>query len=122
MWNSEIEDNSIYTTAEWCSRENEQDITGKIKEYAQWCRFREKIWAEAVMTACYLINRSPSSALGDKTPHEVWCGKKPSLRHLRVFGCEAYVHVPKEKRTKLDYKAHKCIFIGYGDGIKGCKC
>eukprot|EP01018_Ginkgo_biloba_P037661 Gb_24335 [translate_table: standard] len=74
------------------------------------------------MTACYLINRSPSSTLGDKTPHEVWCGKKPSLRHLRVFGCEAYVHVPKEKRTKLDYKAQKCIFVGYGDGIKGYKC
>ena len=56
------------------------------------------------MTACYLINRSPSSSLGDKTPHEVWYGKKPSLRHLRVFGCEAYVYILKEKRTKLDYK------------------
>ena len=74
------------------------------------------------MNACYLINRSPSSALGDKTPHEVWCGKKASLRHLRVFGCEAYVHVLKEKITKLDYKAQNCIFIGYGDGIKGYKC
>ena len=82
----------------------------------------QKFWAEVVMTSCYLINRSPSSALGDKTPHEVCHGKKPSLRHLRVFGCEAYVHVPKEKRTKLDYKAHKCIFVGYGDSIKGYKC
>ena len=82
----------------------------------------QKFWAEAVMTACYLINQSPSSALGDKTPHEVWCGKKPYLRHLRVFGCEAYVHVPKEKRTKLDYKEQKCIFVGYGNGIKGYKC
>eukprot|EP00253_Pinus_taeda_P028323 PITA_28323 len=39
-------------------------------------------------------------------------GKKPSLSHLRVFGCDAYVHVPKEKRTKLDSKSEKCIFIG----------
>ena len=82
----------------------------------------KKIWVEVVMTACYLINWSPSSTLGDKTPHEVWCGKKPSLRHFRVFGCEAYVHVPKEKRTKLYYKAQKCIFISYGDSIKGYKC
>ena len=59
----------------------------------------KKFWAKAVITACYFINRSPSSALGDKTPHEVWCGKKPSLRHLRVFGCEAYVHVPKENKN-----------------------
>ena len=74
------------------------------------------------MTSCYLINRSPSSSLGNKTPHEMWYGKKPSLKHLRVFGCEAYVHVPKDKRTKLDYKVRKCIFVGYGDGIKGYKC
>ena len=72
-------------------------------------------------TACYLVNRSPSSALEDKTPHEVWTGKKPSLSHLRVFGCDAYVHVPKEKRTKLDNKSERCIFIGYKDGLKGYK-
>ena len=56
-----------------------------------------EFWAEAVDTACYLVNRSPSSTLEDKTPQEVWTGKKPSLSHLRVFGCDAYVHVAKEK-------------------------
>jgi len=74
-----------------------------------------------VETACYLINKSPSSALEDQTPQEVWTGKKPSLSHLRVLGCNAYVHVPKEKRTKLDSKSKKCIFIGYKDGLKGYK-
>ena len=81
----------------------------------------QEFWAEAVETACYLVNRSPSSALEDKNPHEVWTGKKPSLSHLRVFGCDAYVHVPKEKRTKLDNKSERCIFIGYKDGLKGYK-
>jgi hypothetical protein len=81
----------------------------------------QEFWAEAVSTACYLVNRSPSSALDDTTPHEVWSGKKPSLQHLRVFGCDAYVHVPKENRSKLDNKAEKCIFIGYKDGVKGYK-
>jgi hypothetical protein len=81
----------------------------------------QEFWAEAVGTTCYLVNRSPSSALDDKTPHEVWSGKKPSLQHLRVFGCDAYVHVPKENRSKLDNKDEKCIFIGYKDGVKGYK-
>ena len=60
-------------------------------------RLGQEFWAEEVETACYLVNSSPSSALEDKTPHEVWTGKKPSLSHLRVFGCDAYVHVPMEK-------------------------
>ena len=57
----------------------------------------------------------------DKTPHEVWIGKKPSLSHLRVFGYNAYVQVPKKKKTKLDTNAQRCIFIGYKDGLKGYK-
>ena len=79
----------------------------------------QKLWAEAIATTWYLINRSPTSALVDKTPMEVWSGHKTSLRHLRVFGCEAYAHVPKEKRTKLDKKSVKCIFIRYSYGVKG---
>jgi hypothetical protein len=63
--------------------------------------------------ACYLVNISPSSVLHEKTPQEVWTGKKPSLTHLKVFGCEAYVHVLNENMSKLDKKAEKCIFIGY---------
>jgi transposase InsO family protein len=81
----------------------------------------QELWVEAVGTTCYMVNRSPSSALDDKTPHEVWSAKKPSLQHLRVFGCDAYVHVPKENRSKLDKKAEKCIFIGYKDDVKGYK-
>jgi hypothetical protein len=76
---------------------------------------------EAVDTAKYLVNMSPSSVLVDMTPHEVWFGKNPSLSHLKVFGCDAFVHVPKEKRSKLDKKEVKCIFIGYKEGMKGYK-
>jgi hypothetical protein len=42
----------------------------------------QEFWAKVVGTACYLVNRSPSSALDDKTPQEVWTKKKPSLQHL----------------------------------------
>ena len=61
------------------------------------------------------------SNMDDMTPHKVWISKKPSLTHLRVFGCDSYVQVPKENRSKLDKKAGKCIFIGYKYGIKGYK-
>ena len=54
--------------------------------------------------------------------YELYFGTKPNLRHLRVFGSIAYVHVPKEKRTKLDAKAEKCILVGYSDEQKGYKC
>jgi transposase InsO family protein len=75
----------------------------------------KELWAEAMGTTCYLVNRSPSSTLDDKNPHEVWTGKKYSHTHLKVFGREAYVHVLKENMSNLDKKAEKCIFIGYKD-------
>jgi len=82
---------------------------------------KKKLYDEEIVTSCCLINKSPTSTLVNKTPMEVWMGKNPSLQHLHVFGCEAYEHVPKEKYSKLDNKVVKCIFIGYGAGVKGNK-
>ena len=51
---------------------------------------------------------------------ELWTGKIPHCDHLRIIGCEAYVHVSKKLRKKLDYKCRKCIFLGYAiDGQFG---
>ena len=79
-------------------------------------------WAEAVSTAVYIMNRTPTAAVHDVTPEEKFSSRKPDLSHLKVFGCIAYVHVPDELRTKLDPKAEKCIFIGYSLEQKGYKC
>jgi transposase InsO family protein len=81
----------------------------------------KELWAKEVGIACYLVNISPSSTLDEKNLQEVWTGKKPSLTHLKVFGYEAYVHLPKENKSKLDKTAGNCIFIGYKDGLKGYK-
>ena len=78
-----------------------------------------KFWAETLSTAVYLRNRSPSTAVKGKTPFEAWNGEKPNVKHLRIFGCEAYAHVPKDERKKLDSKSRKCILLGYGTVIKG---
>jgi transposase InsO family protein len=79
----------------------------------------KSFWAEAVNTAAYLKNRSPTKALQGKTPFEAWYGKKPNVEHLKVFGCMAYAHIPKDERGKFDSKARKCTLLGYDEFTKG---
>ena len=76
-------------------------------------------WADAINTAAYLINRGPSVPLDYQLPEEMWSGKEVSLTHLRVFGCVSYVHIDSDSRDKLDPKARKCYFIGYGSDMYG---
>lgn len=71
------------------------------------------LWAEAVGTAVYILNRTTSKQTPDITPYELWMGKKPSLLHVRKFGSDAYIHIPSQQRTKLDQKAKKLILVGY---------
>ena len=68
-----------------------------------------EFWLEAVATTVYLKNRSPTKAVEKMTPYEAWFGKKPSLGHLKTFGCTAYAYIPKAKRYKLDWKSKKCV-------------
>ena len=73
-----------------------------------------QFWADAVNTVVYLINRGPSSTLDGGIPEEAWIGKQVKYSFLRTFGCEAFVHIDKDDRTKLEAKSKKCTFIGYG--------
>ena len=78
-----------------------------------------KFWAEACSTAAYLYNRSPHRMLEFQIPQELWSGHRVKLGHLRVFGCRAFVHVPKCKRSKWDFKSRECIFLGYNGNSPG---
>jgi transposase InsO family protein len=71
------------------------------------------LWEEATKTTVYVQNRLSHSALGFKTLEEMFSGKKPEVSHLKIFGCLVFVHIPKEKRTKLDPSGKKGIFVGY---------
>ena len=71
------------------------------------------LWAEAAITMVYVHNRTPHRVLENKTPEEVFSSKKPEVSHLRIFGYPVYIHIPKEKRTKLDPSRKKGIFVGY---------
>ena len=70
---------------------------------------------EALLVVVHVINLSLAFALNIEVPDKIWFGKHVSYDHLCVFGCRAFVHVPKDERSKLDKKAMQCIFIGYGE-------
>ena len=74
-------------------------------------------WAETVGTAAYLQNQTFVN--GGVSLDELSFRKKPNMGHLRTFCSIAYVHVPMEKRRKLDAKVEKCILVGYSDEHKG---
>lgn len=76
-----------------------------------------KYWGEAVVTANYLQNRLPTKAT-ERTPYELWFTKKPNVNLLRIFGCTAFAHIPKEQRRKLDVKAKELRFVGYAENSK----
>jgi len=79
-------------------------------------------WSDAVVSASYLINRTPTKILLDSSPFEVLNKVKPFINHLRVFGCVCFVLISGEQRNKLQPKSTKGMFIGYSINQKGYKC
>jgi hypothetical protein len=74
-------------------------------------------WGEVVVTAVYILNRSPTKALNGRTLYEAWHGRKPAVSHLWVFGCLTF---GKELGHigKLDDRSLPGVFIGYAEGSK----
>jgi hypothetical protein len=70
------------------------------------------LWEEAAMEVVYVQNRLSHSALGLKTPEEMFTRKKPEVSHLKIFGCPVFIHISKEKRNKLEPSGKKGIFMG----------
>lgn len=57
-------------------------------------KMHKSFWPEAVRWSFYLLNRCPNVSFKDLTPEEAWSNVKPTVKHLRVFGCVAYMHIP----------------------------
>ncbi|KAJ4721161.1 Retrovirus-related Pol polyprotein from transposon TNT 1-94 [Melia azedarach] len=103
-----------------------------LLEVARALLFQMKVskvfWGDAILTACYLINRMPTRVLNFDTPFKTLEKSFPSSKHLisslspRVFGCTAYVHNQDIHKSKLDPRALKCMFVGYSPFKKGYKC
>ena len=78
--------------------------------------------AEVTSTTVYLVNWCTANGVHVLTPYEIFVGTTPILSHLKVFGSIVYVHIPNEKRQKLDPKSKKCILVEYSSEQKGYKC
>jgi len=76
-------------------------------------KISKEFWGHAVLTAAHIHNRLPSTSQRGISPIEHWTGKAPSIRHLRIWGSTTWVHIPKERRRKLDPKSVKGILVGY---------
>lgn len=73
-------------------------------------------WGYALETAAYILNLVPSKTV-PTTPMELWSGRKPSLKHVRIWGCPA--HVLRQGADKLEPRTDVRLFIGYPKGTKG---
>ena len=76
-------------------------------------------WARAASTTVYLMNQCTTNGVHELTPYKILVGSKVILK---VFESIAYVHIPNEKRQKLNAKSEKCILVGYSSEQKGYKC
>ena len=76
----------------------------------------ESFWGHALETAAFTLNRVPSKSV-QKTPYEIWTGKRPSMSFMKIWGCEAYVK--RQVSNKLAPKSDKCYFVGYPKLTKG---
>ena len=72
----------------------------------------QNMWGDAVLSANYLLNKVPRKKM-KKTPYELWKGRTPSYKYLRVWGCLVKVAIPTPKKVKIGPKTVDCIFIGY---------
>jgi transposase InsO family protein len=78
----------------------------------------KSLWIEALKTTVYILNRVPTKVV-PKTPFELWKGWKPSLRHMRIWGCPSEVRIYNPQEKKLDPRTISGYFIGYAERSKG---
>lgn len=66
-----------------------------------------------------MLNRSPTKSLNGVTPYEAWYGKKPNVKHMKIFGCIGHVKKLGPGIQKLSDRSQRMVFIGYEEGTKG---
>lgn len=80
------------------------------------------LWGEAVKAAGDILNLRSTKKHPNKTPEELFTGKKPSISHLKIFGSPAFAHVPKVNRSKLAPRSEQCILLSFDTSAKAYRC
>ncbi|KAJ0795571.1 putative RNA-directed DNA polymerase [Helianthus annuus] len=78
----------------------------------------QNLWGEAVRHVIYILNRVPTKALKNTTPYEVLYGRKPTVKHLRVFGCKTHMKIPSINVAKLNDRSKQVMYVGNEPGSK----
>lgn len=129
-WNGEVKEFCAKTgifhqkTNPYSSQENgvaeklNRTLMDKVRVMLSESNLEDKWWGEAILTANYVRNRTVTKKTG-KTPFELFFGRKPDVKNLRVFGVRAFVHTPAQRRKKLDPVSKEGVFLGYEPGTKG---
>ena len=102
------------------SKRRNNTLKNMVKSMISHSSLPESLWGEALKTAAYILNRVPTKATA-KTPYEVWTGRKPSLKHLRIWGSPAEARPYKPYEKKLDSRIISSYFIGYSERSRGYK-
>jgi len=87
-------------------------LVGRAKAMILENKMSDNLWGEAIHTAVYLKNRSPTRSK-DSTPYQLWTGQHPNFSHLIPFGTLAFSHIPKAKRSKWEKNGEECRVLGY---------
>ncbi|KAG8492837.1 hypothetical protein CXB51_010063 [Gossypium anomalum] len=99
-------------TPQWngVSERRNQTLLDMVRSMMSHADLPTSFWGHALETAIFTLNRVPSTSV-QKTPYEMWTGKRPSMSFMKIWGCEAYVK--RQTSTKLEPKSERCIFVGY---------
>ena len=83
---------------------------------AREAKINHRYWPKIMEAVAYLKNRTIANTQENKTPYEIFFGKKPNVKHLKIYGSRVFVRVSEVLRmNKCDDKAKLGIFVGYND-------
>lgn len=102
----------VYPEQNAMAERKHQHVLNVVRCLMFQSKLSKVFWSYAVNHVTHLINRLPTSVLNNRSPYEVLHGTKPDISYLKVFGCIIYMDLNENKRSKLDPRSRKCIFLG----------